>query len=81
MVDCAEMFMQQSSLDDNYDAAVNKLQKIHKVYCPKKKLLLLKRGFGSLVLLNLEKCHKTSFRKLKIGQDDILRYKNHLKKI
>ena len=36
MVDWAEMCMQQSSLDDNYDALVNKLQELHEVHCPQK---------------------------------------------
>jgi hypothetical protein len=28
--------MQQSSLDDHYDALLNKLQEIHEVCCPQK---------------------------------------------
>ena len=56
MVDWAEMCMQQSSLDDNYDALVKKLQETHEVHCPKKKLVFTeKRSLGSHVLSNLEK--------------------------
>jgi hypothetical protein len=44
MVDWAVMCLQQSSIDVNYDAIVNKLQQIHEVHCPKKKLVLLKKA-------------------------------------
>ena len=43
MVDWAEICMQQTSLDDNYDALVEKLREIHEVHCPKKKLVSLKK--------------------------------------
>ena len=35
-VDWAEICMQQPSLDDNYNALVNKLCQIHDLHCPKK---------------------------------------------
>ena len=84
MVDWAEMCMQQPSLDDNYDALVNKLMEIHEIHCPKKKLVFTeKRSLGSHVLSNLEKRQKNLYRKMKKrrSQDDILQYKNHLKKM
>ena len=83
MVDWAELCMQQPSLDENYDALVNKLSTIHEVHCPKKKLVFTeKRSLGSHVLSNLEKRQKNLYQKMKkrLGQNDILRYKNHLKK-
>ena len=43
MVDWAEICMQHTSLDDNYDALVEKLREIHEVHCPKKKLVSLKK--------------------------------------
>ena len=84
MVDWAELCMQQPSLDDNYDALVNKLKEIHEIHCPKKKLVFTeKRSLGSHVLSNLEKRQKNLYWKMKKrqSQDDILRYKNHLKKM
>ena len=43
MVDWAELCMQQPSLDDNYDALVNKLKEIHEIHCPKKKLVFTEK--------------------------------------
>ena len=84
MVDWAELCMQHPSLDDNDDALVNKLRAIHEVHCPKKKLVFTEKiSLGSHVLSNLEKRQKNLYQKMKkrLGQDDILQYKNHLKKM
>jgi hypothetical protein len=43
MVDWVEMCMQQSSLGDYYDALVKKLQEIHEVHSPKKKLVFTEK--------------------------------------
>ena len=43
MVDWAEMFMQQTSLDDTNDALVNKLIEMHEVCCSKKKIVITEK--------------------------------------
>ena len=58
-----------------------KLKEIHELHCPKKKLVFTeKRSLGSHVLSKLEKRQKNLYRKRQ-SQEDILQYKNHLKKM
>jgi hypothetical protein len=62
------------SLDDKYDALPNKLQDIHEVHCPKKKLFFTEKSRNSHVLSNLEKCRQNLNKKMekRLSQDDIL---------
>ena len=83
-VDWAEICMQQSSLDDNYNALVNKLCQIHDLHCPKKKLVFTyKRSLSSQVLIKLQKHKKNFYQKMikRCFPEDILKNKNHLKKM
>ena len=65
-VDWAEICMQQPSLDDNYNALVNKLCQIHDLRCPKNELVFTnKRSLGSHVLTKLQKCQNNLDQKMK----------------